>query len=432
MLTGVTPQESASAQQSLSGPQRYSAESSHATVVAQEANAPLLAGSGVHGWTSALPGHGLDGALCLMPGLVVGGRYEILQELGEGGMGAVYKARDLEVNRVVAIKIIRQELANDPIVVQRFKQELVLARQVTHRNVVRIYDLGVAGGMRFISMEYIDGRELSAVLQERGTLEPKAAAEIILQVCRGLEAAHAQGVVHRDLKPQNIMLDGQGRAAVMDFGIARSAELSVAPELSGAMPLPANEGLTFVGAVLGTPRYMSPEQAHGKPTDARSDIYTVGLIFYELLTGRLPFTAPNVKELLRNRGKEVLVPITKHDPTLPKQLNEIIAKCLNPAPEERYQSVSEIIAGLEVWMGLRPRSAPARVSRWTAAAAGVAVLAILVAGYLLRQDLATTASKNHAPGDIADFRLRQQIRQSAPQRSCRAHLPGGNGRQLIH
>ena len=395
-------------------------ESSFRTVIVRPENGPVPGdsvasdsppvASGVHGWTSAVPAHGADGALCLLPGLVLGGRYEILQELGEGGMGSVYKARDLEVNRVVAIKIVRQELANDPIVLQRFKQELVLARQVTHRNVVRIYDLGVAGGMRFISMEYVEGRELGAVLHEQGKIEPKEAAGIILQVCRGLEAAHAQGVVHRDLKPQNIMLDEQGRVAVMDFGIARSSGLNVADPLNAtevpeAFPFPQQAGLTFVGALLGTPRYMSPEQARGQPVDARSDIYTVGLIFYELLTGRLPFTASSVKELLRNRGTDPIVPITKHDPSLPKHLDTFICKCLAGSPQERYQSVSELISDLEIWLGLRPVRAPARLGWVTAIASSVALLAIVVSGYLLREHLASNAAKNHPPVTvlISDF-----------------------------
>ncbi|MBV9403920.1 MAG: protein kinase, partial [Acidobacteriaceae bacterium] len=143
----------------------------------------------------------------LSTGTILGGRYEILQTLGEGGMGAVFKARDREVDRIVALKVIRPELAGSDDILKRFRQELVLARKITHRNVVRIFDLGIADGLRFISMEYIDGRELAHILHEKGTLAPKDAAEIMLQVCRGLAVAHAEGVIHRDLKPQNIMVD---------------------------------------------------------------------------------------------------------------------------------------------------------------------------------------------------------------------------------
>src|SRR5438552_2216472 len=155
------------------------------------------------------------------PGKVLGHRYEILALLGQGGMGAVYKARDTELDRLVALKIIRPELTTNPEILKRFKQELILARQVTHRNVIRIFDLGQADGFKFITMEYLEGQDLRAVLREKGKLTPEEAARIILQICRALEAAHGEGVIHRDLKPQNIMLDANGRAYVMDFGIAR-------------------------------------------------------------------------------------------------------------------------------------------------------------------------------------------------------------------
>jgi predicted Ser/Thr protein kinase len=159
------------------------------------------------------------------PGTVLGGRYEILALLGQGGMGAVYKAQDTELDRLVALKIIRPELTKNPEILRRFKQELILARQVTHRNVIRIFDLGQADGFKFITMEYLDGKDLRAVLKEKGKLSPEEAARIIVQICRALEVAHGEGVVHRDLKPQNIVLDANGRAYVMDFGIARSAYL---------------------------------------------------------------------------------------------------------------------------------------------------------------------------------------------------------------
>src|ERR1041384_3167590 len=156
------------------------------------------------------------------PGTMLGERYEIISQLGQGGMGAVYKARDTELERLVALKIIRPELTTNPEMLKRFKQELILARQVTHRNVIRIFDLGQADGFKFITMEFLEGQDLRAVLREKGKLAPEDAAKVILQICRALEAAHGEGVIHRDLKPQNIMMDANGRAYVMDFGIARS------------------------------------------------------------------------------------------------------------------------------------------------------------------------------------------------------------------
>ena len=159
-------------------------------------------------------------------GMLLGERYEILKRLGEGGMGAVYKARDHELDRLVALKVIRPELAGHPDILRRFKQELILARQVTHKNVVRIFDLGSADGRKFITMDYIEGRDLKSILVERGKLPPLKSCPIFQQICLGLEAAHTEGVVHRDLKPQNIMLDAAGRVWLMDFGLARSMELA--------------------------------------------------------------------------------------------------------------------------------------------------------------------------------------------------------------
>jgi len=207
----------------------------------------------------------------LEPGMVLGERYEIIALLGQGGMGAVYKAHDIELERLVALKIIRPELTTNPAMLRRFKQELILARQITHRNVVRIFDLGQADGFKFITMEYLEGKDLRAVLNEKGKLPPDEAARIILQICRALEVAHGEGVVHRDLKPQNIMLDANGRAYVMDFGIARSAYLP---------------GMTQTGALIGTPEYMSPEQGKGEKLGERSDLFSLGVICYELVTGK--------------------------------------------------------------------------------------------------------------------------------------------------
>ena len=206
-------------------------------------------------------------------GTVLGDRYEIIALLGQGGMGAVYKARDTELDRLVALKIIRPELTTNPEILKRFKQELILARQVTHRNVIRIFDLGQADGFKFITMEYLEGKDLRAVLREKGKLTPEEAARIILQICRALEAAHSEGVIHRDLKPQNIMLDANGRAYVMDFGIARSAYLP---------------GMTQTGALIGTPEYMSPEQAKGEKLGEQSDLFSLGVILHELVIGQSP------------------------------------------------------------------------------------------------------------------------------------------------
>ncbi len=251
--------------------------------------------------------------LLLPTGTVLANRYEILELLGEGGMGAVYKARDAELDRVIALKVIRPELASNPEILQRFKQELVLARQVTDRNIIRIFDLGEADGIRFITMEYVEGTSLYQILREQGKLPVKEAAEITEQVLIGLRAAHREGVIHRDLKPGNIMRDNQGRILVMDFGLARSLE---------------SDGMTKTGAVLGTMEYMSPEQAMGSELDPRSDLFTVGLIFFELLTGKMPFKAETALASLLKRVQERAIALSSLDNTIPLAVERMVAKCL--------------------------------------------------------------------------------------------------------
>src|SRR5262252_4574981 len=236
----------------------------------------LNPGEATEHWTAAVTPQsslpGVSGELAI--GTLLAERYEILKLLGQGGMGAVYKARDTELDRLVALKLIRRELAKNPEMLRRFKQELILARQVTHKNVIRIFDLGESGGTKFITMDFVEGQDLRHLLHEQGKFPPEQAARMMLQICRALEAAHTEGVIHRDLKPHNIMLDKNGRAYVMDFGIARSAYLP---------------GMTQTGALIGTPEYMSPEQAKGEKLDERSDLFSMGVIFYELLTGSSPY-----------------------------------------------------------------------------------------------------------------------------------------------
>ncbi len=268
---------------------------------------------------------GGDGMSLLPPGAVLGQRYEIISVLGRGGMGAVYKARDREVDRVVALKVIRPDLAGNAAMLERFKQELVLSHQVTHKNVVRIYDLGEADGVKFITMEYIEGSDLRSIILEKKQFSPTEAVEIMLQVCRALEAVHTVGVIHRDLKPQNIMRDTQGRVVVMDFGLARLIE---------------SNGMTQTGALVGTMEYMSPEQALGGSLDQRSDLFTLGLIFYELLTGKMPFAADSALASLIKRTQERAIPVSHHDSSIPTSLTNLVAKCMERDPKRRYQSSS--------------------------------------------------------------------------------------------
>jgi eukaryotic-like serine/threonine-protein kinase len=334
-----------------------------------------------------------EGALRV--GSVLGDRYEILQQLGEGGMGAVYKVHDRELERVIALKVIRPELAQTPEVLNRFKQELIIARKVTHKNVSRIYDLADADGVKIITMEFIDGRSLSSLLQEKGKLEPKEAAAVIVQVCRALEAAHAEGVIHRDLKPQNIMLDGHDRVIVMDFGIARSIEIG---------------SMTQTGVLLGTPAYMSPEQAKGEELDARSDLFALGIIFYELLTGNSPYKAETALESLYKRTTQPVRPPIEVAPRIPKPLSDIAVRCLEIDKDKRYASATEILNDLEAWAGgklgtrviIKAKRSRLEKIGWLALAA-LAVLAVAV--FFLRDKLFSPRPVTHREVSVlvADF-----------------------------
>ncbi len=270
----------------------------------------------------------------LQPGVLFGERYEILGVLGQGGMGAVYKARDRELDRLIALKVIRPELANDPAILARFKQELILSRNITHKNVVRIFDLGEAEGIRFISMEYVDGEDLRTILRRDGKFTPKDAISVVEQVCRALDSAHSEGVIHRDLKPQNIMRDKYGRIVVMDFGLARSL---------------GDSGMTQTGAIVGTIEYMSPEQALGSTLDQRSDIFSVGLIFYELLTGKAPYEADTAIASLMKRTREEARSASDVDASVPRSLSAIVSRCLEREPANRYHSAVELLQQLTAW-----------------------------------------------------------------------------------
>jgi len=328
----------------------------------------------------------------LQTGEVLVGRYEILQLLGEGGMGAVYKAKDRELDRFVALKLVRPELAANPAMIARFKRELLLSHQVTHKNVIRIYDLGDSDGMKFISMEFVDGQDLRSLILERNKLSPEESVEIIIQVCRALEAIHAVGVIHRDLKPQNIMQDTNGRILVMDFGMARTIE---------------SDGMTQTGALVGTMEYMSPEQALAKELDHRSDIFSLGLILYELLTGVMPFKAESAVASLIKRNSEPATPVSDHDGTIPGALSNIVSRCLERDPQQRYQSSAELLRDLEAWQGHRAAATlgfqPAvdpwgRTIHWPLVTGLAAVLVLAIAGYVFRGPLFSPPAKKVASG----------------------------------
>ena len=332
-----------------------------------------------------------DSAAVLQIGDLLGGRYEILQLLGEGGMGAVYKATDRALDRFVALKVIRPELASNPSILARFKQELLLAHQVTHRNVIRIYDLGEAEGVKFITMEFIEGRDLRSIIREKNKFAPEEAVEVIQQVCQALDAAHSVGVIHRDLKPQNIMQDGTGRMLVMDFGLARTLE---------------GDGMTQTGAIVGTMEYMSPEQSLGKDLDQRSDIFALGLILYEMLTGKQPFAAESALASLIKRTQERATPVSDVDAQIPGALSGIVSKCLERDLDQRYQNVSAILEDLNTWKDKRAAGTiklEAAVKPWGQTLAWpritgiVTVLVLAISGYMLRDRLFRSSPSTGPP-----------------------------------
>ncbi len=380
VIQGVTPRDSQGTV--IGGPPRPkpgpSTPAGGATIVS---GATIAAGATIHR-SPPPPGIGIGAAsTSLEPGTLLGDRYEILAQLGEGGMGAVYKAADRELDRVVALKVIRPELASNPEILARFKQELLLSHKVTHRNVIRIYDLAEAQGMKFITMEYIEGRDLRSILHEKKVLSPEEAVGITRQVCLALEAAHGVGIIHRDLKPQNIMMDDQGRVLVMDFGLARTL---------------AGDGMTQTGAFLGTMEYMSPEQALGKDLDQRSDIFALGLIVYELLAGERPFVAESALASLIKRTQESAVPVWERNAQIPGVLGRIVSKCLERDLTVRYQSVAEILVDLDNWKdsagAVKSRKPAARRQRiptrpWLLVAGAALVIVLVIAGYVERARL---------------------------------------------
>ena len=222
----------------------------------------------------------------LPPGTLVGERYRIKAIVGVGGMGVVYRAHDEELDLDIALKVLRPDLGTDPDWIDRFRRELVLARQVTHRNVVRIHDIGESDGLRYLTMRYVEGRSLQAVMDQDAPLPVERAVHIVRQIAEALQDAHDARIVHRDLKPANILLEADETAYVADFGVARSLD---------------RDHLTRAGAVVGTPAYLSPEQVCGEPVDGRSDIYALGILFYEMLSGQLPFHGESSAEILAQR-----------------------------------------------------------------------------------------------------------------------------------
>ena len=270
----------------------------------------------------------------IAPGQLVGERFQILSVLGAGGMGVVYKARDRELDDLVALKMLKREVADDSGLLERLKSELKLARKITHPNVLRTFDFGEVDGLRFISMEYVRGITLRYLLDREGRLPYSAGLRLAKQLCAGLGAAHSGGVIHRDIKPENLILDHAGNAKLMDFGIARPAQ-----RLTG--------GQTQAGFIVGTPQYLAPEQLEGKEADHRADIYACGVVFYEMFTGHLPFTGDNPMQVILKHMHEAPLLPSVHWSEIPRELEAIIMKCLEKDPGKRYRDVRTLQADLE-------------------------------------------------------------------------------------
>ena len=268
----------------------------------------------------------------LRAGSLFAARYQIIEELGHGGMGRVYRVLDTKLNEEVALKIIKPEIALDKPTLERFQNEIKLARRIGHRHVGRMFELMEEKGTHFITMEYVSGQDLKGLIRQSKQLTSGTAVAIARQICEGLEEAHRLGIIHRDLKPSNIIIDRDGNARIMDFGIARSVK---------------SRGFTDAGVMIGTPEYMSPEQVEAKDVDHRSDIYALGTILYEMLTGRAPFEGDTPLSVAVKQKTEKPPDPRAINPLIPDDLRRVVMKCLEKPKERRYQSTPELLQDLK-------------------------------------------------------------------------------------
>jgi tetratricopeptide (TPR) repeat protein/predicted Ser/Thr protein kinase/ribosomal protein L40E len=330
----------------------------------------------------------VDAPTLLTEGLEIADRYRVKGLIGKGGMGVVYLVDDLELEREIALKVIRSDISSSPESLERFKREIQLSAKVTHRNVLRVYDLGESEGVKFLTMEYVQGEDLSNIVKRDGRLPFDRVMNYFQQICAGLGVAHEQGVIHRDLKPQNVMIDPTDRVLLTDFGLATVAESSSAAKS---------------GAIMGTPYYMSPEQVRGEELDQRSDIYALGIMLYELLTGAIPFAGGGIMDVMKRRLTEKPRPIGELNPDLPQYVRRIIDKCLATDRDERYASCEEIVKDIyDATEGKRRRRQTTAI---VSLAAFLVIGAVGASSWYVYQQKQEAAAKQREPVTvlIADF-----------------------------